>query len=199
MEAKKKLCKKGTSKTGFYQGCGKSDYLQWGLCQDCKRNFLLNTETGQELIVKASKKAGFYSAQETKRTETKQKKERKWELMSTAAKIQIARKVFQKWIRDRDKYLPCISCGTFYSEEWHGSHYKNANEYSELIFNEDNVNKSCLRCNKFLHGAKETYRPALVKKIGEERVLYLESVTANKVYRYTDEELKEIIENYKHF
>lgn len=56
IEIKKKICKKGSSKTNFFIGCGKLDYLEWGLCYECKKKFLLTTDEGQELIIKSSKK-----------------------------------------------------------------------------------------------------------------------------------------------
>lgn len=199
MQVKNKPCK-GTGKAKNFESCGTlQKFRKYGLGIECKcySKWLRESLEGQEMILKASKKAKMYSVVEDRKIYNKEKKDRKWELMSKAQKIQAARKVFQKWIRNRDINLPCISCGTLYSEEWHGSHYKNANEYSLLIFNEDNVNRSCLRCNKFLHGAKETYRTRLIEKIGIERVLYLDSIPPNVVHRYSDEELKSIIDKYK--
>ena len=54
---KKKICK-GTGKAKGYKGCGKLDYLEWGLCFSCKKDFLLNTDEGRELVIKQSK--GMY-------------------------------------------------------------------------------------------------------------------------------------------
>jgi len=109
-----------------------------------------------------------------------------------------ARDIFQKWIRYRDKDLPCISCGNF-ANRYDGGHYFKAELYSGLIFNEDNVNKQCSSyCNKNLHGNEANYRVGLVKKIGEERVRWLEENKDRlRTYKYTKEQLVNIKEDYK--
>ena len=190
---KQKICK-GTGKAKGYSGCGKLAYLEWGLCYDCKKDFLLNTEQGQELIDKASKKAKMVSAQ----TYNKEKKERKWELMSTVQRINKAKQVFQKWIRKRDKDDPCISCGTVSSDLWDGGHYLKAEIYTGVIFNEINVHKQCRKCNRFLGGNEAQYRIALCLKYGESKVAELEKLAnENRQYRWSSEELKKIIDIYK--
>ena len=190
---KKNICK-GTGKAKGYSGCGKLAYLEWGLCYDCKKDFLLNTEQGQELIDKASKKAKMVSAQ----TYNKEKKERKWELMSTVQRINKAKQVFQKWIRKRDKDDPCISCGTVSSDLWDGGHYLKAEIYTGVIFNEINVHKQCRKCNRFLGGNEAQYRIALCLKYGESKVAELEKLAnETRQYRWSSEELKKIIDIYK--
>ena len=66
---KEKPCK-GSGKAKDHKGCGKLAFLEWGLCYECKKDFLLNTEQGQELIIKASKKAKMYSAIQFKKKES---------------------------------------------------------------------------------------------------------------------------------
>jgi len=190
-----KKCK-GINKAKNYSGCGKNPPFQAGLCYECYKYWLYNIKEGIEFRYKNQLKAKKVVEASQKKQANKEKKERRFELLTYAQRIQEARKVFQKWIRERDKDLPCVSCGTHYCEEWHGSHYKNANEYSELIFNEHNVNKSCLQCNKFKHGNKESYRVELVKRIGIEAVEALDNATPNKVFKYSNEQLKEIIKKY---
>lgn len=195
---KKKICKLGTGKAKGYKGCGTHAYLEWGLCFECKKNFLLNTEQGQELVLKASKKAQMYSTQVIKKNYNKEKKERKWELMSTAQKINVARKVFQKWIRNRDKDEPCISCGTQFSDLWDGGHYMKAEIYTGVIFDEVNCHRQCRKCNRFLNGNEAQYRIALCLKYGEKIVVDLENkANMTRIYRYSDDELKSIIDKYK--
>lgn len=101
-----------------------------------------------------------------------------------------AKKSFQKWVRLRDKELPCISCSTNTAKEWHGSHYFDANRYSGLIFNEMNVHKACNYCNVFLSGNLLEYRKGLILRYGIDYVEKLESISnQNRVYKYTKEEL----------
>jgi hypothetical protein len=106
-----------------------------------------------------------------------------------------AQKIFNKYIRLRDKGKPCVSCGCFVPDgKGHASHFKPATN-SKLRFDERNVHLSCVKCNVFLNGNLVPYRAALIELIGIDEVEDLESTTAP--YRYTIDELKEIIETYK--
>ena len=189
---KEKPCK-GTGKAKSFKGCGKLAFLEWGLCYECKKKFLLNTDEGQELNVKASKKANMYSVQ----TYNKEKKERKWELMSTVQRINKAKQVFQKWIRKRDEENGCISCGSVSSDIWDGGHYLKAEIYTGVIFNEINVHRQCRKCNRFLGGNEAKYRIALCLKYGDKVVNDLEKLAnETRQYRRTRDELKQKKEKY---
>lgn len=111
---------------------------------------------------------------------------------------QEARTVFQKWVRLRDEDEGCISCGRF-ADRYDGGHFFDAGIYSGLIFHEDNCHKQCSRpCNKDLHGNKLNYRIGLIKKIGEEKVKWLEENKDRlRNYSYSKEELIEIKFKYK--
>jgi len=82
--------------------------------------------------------------------------------------------VFNSWIRNRDRNLGCISCGSF--NQIQAGHYYSAGHYELLRFNEDNVHSQCLRCNYFLSGNLTHYRENLIKKIGIERVEMLDEL-----------------------
>lgn len=102
---------------------------------------------------------------------------------------------FNKFIRTRDRGKACISCGCYIKDgEGHASHYKPATN-SKLRFNENNVHLSCVKCNVFLSGNLVEYRARLIELIGEEEVEYLDTV--DPIYKYTIDELNEIIETYK--
>jgi len=179
-------------------GCGGNKIiLRYGLCIECFPKWLYNSEEGQKLIEKTRIKAKKVVAFSQKKEATKIKKETRFELLSYPKRVQEARRVFQKWIRERDKDLPCVSCGNPFAEDYHAGHFKKAEVYSQLIFNEDNVHKQCVKCNVFLGGNEANYRVELVKRIGENAVKELEQATPNKVYRYSNEELKNIINTYK--
>lgn len=102
-----------------------------------------------------------------------------------------AKKVFQKYVRLRDKNLPCISCGNPSPTDWCGSHYYPAGMYSGLIFDERNCNGACnTYCNKYLSGNLINYRIGLVKRYGLEFVEKLEAdADSKRNYKYTKEEL----------
>lgn len=147
----------------------------------------------------------FYEENKSKieRTTTKRNKERKKALKESLLTITAFRNqvktIFQKYIRLRDKDLPCISCGKLDCADWAGGHYFPAGVYSGLIFDERNVHKQCNSyCNMFKGGNLINYREGLIKRFGLEYVLQLESEADQKrVYKYTREELESIKSYYQ--
>jgi hypothetical protein len=108
--------------------------------------------------------------------------------------LQKAQRVFNAFIRERDKYQKCISCGAPITE---AGHYFSAGHHSSLRFNEMNVNGQCTRCNCFLSGNLINYRRGLIKKYGEEKVLMLEnSADLRRARKWSRFELEEIIKMY---
>ncbi len=106
-----------------------------------------------------------------------------------------AQAAFNKYIRVRDNDLACVSCGRFHDGQYHAGHYLSRGAHPELRFEEDNCNKQCAPCNNHLSGNISNYRPALVKKIGQDRVDWLEG--KHEVRKYTCEDLKEVELKYK--
>lgn len=110
----------------------------------------------------------------------------------------MARKIFQTWVRKRDEHLPCISCGKIHAQQWDGSHYLKAEIYSGVIFHPMNCNKACSYCNLHLEGNLIPYRVGLIKKYGEASVLELENkANETRQYKFTRDELIEIANTYK--
>ena len=131
-------------------------------------------------------------------------KEKQWKNTKTRMKqdletvqdvVKAAQIVFNKYIRERDKAQPCISCGSQPKKE-NAGHFFNANNHWNVRFDEDNVHLQCERCNSFLSGNLIEYRANLISKIGQERFNQLES-RARLTRKFTKEELKEIISTYK--
>ena len=113
-----------------------------------------------------------------------------------------AQSSFNAFIRKRDEGLACISCGNIPNTgEYvggsgiHAGHFKSCGAHSELRFNELNCNVQCFRCNVHLSGNIKDYRPALIEKIGLDKVEWLEGPHEPK--KYTCAELKEIELKYK--
>jgi prefoldin subunit 5 len=108
----------------------------------------------------------------------------------------LAQKIFNQYIRMRDKDLPCVSCNKIISENEvsHASHFRPATN-SRLRFDERNVHRSCVKCNVFLSSNAIEYKKALIIKLGVEVVEELENT--NEPYRYTTEELQEITTKYR--
>lgn len=107
-----------------------------------------------------------------------------------------AQTAFNAFIRARDANEPCISCGVFNSAHaFHAGHYRSVGAAPELRFEESNVAAQCAKCNTHLSGNAIEYRISLVKRIGIERVLWLEG--AHEPRRYSIDDLKEIEKKYK--
>ena len=109
-------------------------------------------------------------------------RERKEQLKSRQDLLKEAQAAFNRYIRIRDKHLPCISCGaTEHQTDYHkisgwvASHYRSVGACPELRFNELNVHKACVRCNSHLSGNIIEYRISLIERIGQENVEWLES------------------------
>ena len=101
-----------------------------------------------------------------------------------------AKKSFQKWIRMRDVSLPCISCGIEQTDLWDGGHYKKAEIYSGVIFDENNCHKQCRKCNRFLNGNELNYRQGLIKRYGIDFADKIEQkANETRNHKFTKEEL----------
>jgi hypothetical protein len=169
-------------------------------CKFCKKEFTQFNSTISVCGYQCAIEWGKLHPKKTsiKRVNSQLKSEAKEKLETYSQKVNKVKVIFQKWIRERDKNEPCISCGTLTANEWHASHFKKAETYSGVIFNEINVWKSCKKCNVFLNGNELNYRERLVKKIGLEQVIALENLAnETRTKKWTLEELQQIKTKYK--
>lgn len=134
-------------------------------------------------------------SEQNEREWKKRKVKIKADLMTLQDYIKIAQQVFNKWIRQRDQGLNCISCDKEAKKE-NAGHYFNANNHWSVRFDEDNVHLQCEHCNTFLSGNLIPYRENLIKKIGQERYDIL-SEKSKETRKFTKEEVKDIISEYK--
>lgn len=104
-----------------------------------------------------------------------------------------AQRVFNTYIRKRDRTKRCISCN---GEVEQAGHYLTVTKNTALRFNVDNVHGQCIECNCFKHGNIVEYRKGLINRIGEEKVLKLEN-SQYTVHKWTDDQLNAIIKIYK--
>ena len=125
--------------------------------------------------------------------------------------IKDLQKVFNEFIRIRDKGDPCISCGRYEHElesyllggKWDCGHYLTVGAFPELRFTEFNANKQCKSCNggagKFAkknNTVTQQYRINLIAKIGLANVEVLEM--KHDPLKLDIFEIKERIKEYKH-
>ena len=177
-------------------------------CKNCKDTFdpkrflqkycTKNECEGIEISLAIQKAKKNLQAQQKKALAKQKQKDNKLkeQLRTYSQRLGIAKRIFQAWIRHRDKDLPCISCGITYGK-WNAGHFKKAELYSSIIFNEDNVHKQCVKCNMYLGGNELNYREGLIAKIGLQRVEALEKLALRKPHKYSDEFFEMIKNKYK--
>lgn len=106
-----------------------------------------------------------------------------------------AQAAFNAWVRERDHFQPCISCGRDHQGQWHAGHYLTVGARPELRFEPLNCHKQCAPCNNHLSGNLILYRVGLLEKIGQQKVDWLEGPHEPK--RYSIEDLKAITKKYR--
>jgi hypothetical protein len=99
------------------------------------------------------------------------------------------------WVRLRDAALPCVSCGRHHDGQYHAGHYRTVGSNPALRFEPMNIHKQCAPCNNHKSGDIMNYRIELLKRIGAEKVEWLEGPHEPK--RYTIEDLKAITAEYR--
>lgn len=130
-----------------------------------------------------------------KKAERKDYRERKEALKSRRDWLNEAQVAFNAFIRERDRFQPCISCGNAHASSWDAGHYRSVGAAPGLRFNEDNVHKQCVPCNQHKSGNAIEYRIGLKRRIGEAKVDSLECF--NEVVKWTIEDAKRIKADYK--
>lgn len=106
-----------------------------------------------------------------------------------------AQAAFNAYIRERDRDLPCISCGRHHKGQYHAGHFRSVGAQPALRFNENNVHKQCAPCNNHLSGNVVEYRLRLIEKLGAFAVELLEQ--EHPPAKYTIEEAQAIKATYK--
>lgn len=105
---------------------------------------------------------------------------------------------FHRYIRNRDKGKPCISCGN--QTTLQAGHFYSAGQNPVVRFNEDNVHGQCLYCNYHQHGNLIPYQQNLIEKIGLERFEALGfkvKLSKQTGYKWDKYFLVEVIEKYR--
>lgn len=106
-----------------------------------------------------------------------------------------AQTAFNTWVRERDAKLPCISCGRHHQGKYDAGHYRTVGSNPALRFEPLNCHRQCSPCNTHKSGDIVNYRIELVKRIGADKVDWLEG--PHEAKRYTIEDLKAITAEYR--
>ena len=201
IQPKQKQCKGTGSAAGL--GCGTLTYHRvYGLCKnECYPDFLLNTEPGKLIMQKAMLKASKPRLQKEKnKSELEYAEKFKKDRDKLNYLLVNVRNECHKFIRKRDEFKPCISCGVHYNTNFQAGHFYKAELFSNLKFNENNIHGQCQQCNLLKEGNESGYRVGLIQRYGKEFVSELDNLAAShkkNIFSWEREQLEEIRKYYK--
>lgn len=183
----------GTHKDTYGLGCktmvnAKNRKLGLGRECLCYSKFLINTPEGNARIKKAELKAT-----KPRRELEKAQKERK-QTNTLQNLLQSVVNSCHKYIRLRDKYKPCISCGANWNEHFQSGHFYKAELYSSLKFHPKNINGQCRVCNLHKDGNFEGYRKGMIERYDLKFVQNLEKDARkdkSEPFKWDREQLRE--------
>jgi hypothetical protein len=114
---------------------------------------------------------------------------------SLKKKVQVQ---FNSFIRNRDKDLPCISCGEMKDIKQAG-HFMAVKGGDGLRFDERNVNGECSGCNAFSQSHLIFYYENLKKKLGDDFPGLMEDIYNERKNhkKWAKEELEGLLAKYK--
>lgn len=162
-------------------------------CKKCRQMF--EPIRRNSIIVTRLCISCFVENERTKRRK-KQKSEIKEGLKTHSDWLNELQKIFNKYIRLRDKNKPCISCNKPLIGKYDAGHYFSVGSYPNLRFNENNVHGQCVSCNQHKHANIVEYSLQLPKRIGQEQFEALVSMKGIPL-KLTTAEIKEKIIEYK--
>jgi len=193
MKVKQKKCS-GTRKAKGH-GCGKVGYpFKYGLGTCCYPKWLYSTPEGLKCVEAASIKAtSDRTGLERMEKEITEHRNINTVISSLATRV-------HKYIRLRDRYKPCISCGTHWNIDFQAGHYYKAELYPSIKFNEFNISGQCRQCNLRKDGNFDGYTTNLPNRIGNiefDQLVVLAELEKKEDFKWNREKLKEIREYYK--
>ena len=162
-------------------------------CKNCKEKFEPKTFLQKYCFKDECMKVFVEKTKDKAWKEKKQKMQQELETIQDYVKM--TQIIFNKFIRLRDKGQVCISCQKPALKE-NAGHFFNANNHWNIRFDERNCHLQCEHCNTYLSGNLIEYQRNLIHKIGIESYHELEA-EARKTRKFTKDELKEIITEYK--
>ncbi len=152
---------------------------------------LTKREKDRQNAIQAAERRRKDEAQQERRS----LKVRKLAVQPRSYFIKQAQQAVNAYIRERDKHLPCVSCGTLSAAQWDAGHYRTTAAAPQLRFDPRQIWKQCSVCNQHKSGNLVPYRAELIRRIGMAEV---ESIEGNHDrHRWTIEECKAIKADYQ--
>lgn len=162
-------------------------------CVTCKEKFTPKNNT--QLCCGPSCAVEYIKKQKIK-TWKSEKKEIKKILETKSDKLNLLQKVFNTFIRMRDKDKNCISCNKKLIGKFDAGHFFSVGAYPNLRFNENNVFGQCVHCNRDKHGNVKEYDLNLQKILSEEEYNQL-LIDRHKPLKLSIDQVEELIIIYK--
>lgn len=162
-------------------------------CVQCKDKF---TPQNNTQICCSPKCAIDYMKSKKANDWQKEKKVLKDKLMTKSDYLNICQKVFNTYIRTRDKNKNCISCDKKLVGKFDAGHFFSVGAYPNLRFNENNVFGQCVHCNRDKHGNVKEYDLRLQNILSTKDYNQLLN-DRNKPALLGIEDVKELIEIYR--
>jgi hypothetical protein len=142
-----------------------------------------------------NRQKGYDKLKQAKKKENAKKKKAFYD-SDLKTRKKAAKLACHKYIKLRDKGLPCICCNRALDGKIDAGHYLESGNNPKIRYDEDNIHSQSVYCNQYQGGNSDDYRGNLIKKIGLKRVERLESMKGGSVKR-TPQDYKEIEDYYK--
>lgn len=188
MRKPRKRCKNPDCREWFHPAFANQTWC----CADCGTVIALaKREKDRQNAIQAAERRRKDEAQQERRS----LKVRKLAVQPRSYFIKQAQQAVNAFIRERDKHLPCVSCGTLSAAQWDAGHYRTTAAAPQLRFDPRQIWKQCSVCNQHKSGNLVPYRAELIRRIGLAEV---ESIESNHDrHRWTIEECKAIKAEYQ--
>lgn len=175
-------------------------------CLMCKNKFeqkranqvVCSPDCALAYTIKQKQASNKKSKAQAARQERIRKAEIRHKLETVPELLKKAQVEFNRFVRLRDKGLPCISCGKPLGNEpnsYDAGHYRSVGAAGHLRFDEQNVHAQCKYCNNYLSGNIVMYRLGLIARIGLAAVERLEQDNAPR--KWDKAMLRELAIQYK--
>ncbi len=160
------------------------------ICKQCGEDYIRE----RAFTVCCSVSCALKYASKRNKSETKKKRTlalKEYKSSDKSHLMKIAQREVNKYIRTRDKHEPCISCQMPPGFRIEAGHYRSSGNNGAIRFHTLNIHAQDHKCNCHMSANLVPYRENLIKKIGLEKVEWLESQTQPR--KYTVEYLQKLI------